>query len=291
VKRVQSRRLTALWLAPLTTACALGPSHITWRARAAETLAPEVAMSPPEHGVDALLLKDLENVREEPHLATLPLPGFPDAVVATPFLFDEDPSPRPVVVVVHGLGDWPERHCEAWRNITRARAFVLCPRGAFDGERSAYDAPRYTHPGGAPLRAHLEAALSALSARYKSADTDQPLLAGFSLGATEVALLAQADPARFPRVAVLEGGLDVWFASTIDTFVSRGGRRVLFGCGSPWCPPPARIDIARIDEAAAAGVEARMAFADVGHRPAPDLQAAIEDVFPWFVEGDTRWAN
>src|SRR5262249_44255412 len=157
---------------------------------------------------------------------------------------------HPVVVVIHGLGDRPEPHCEAWRNITNARAFVLCPRGAYDAERSTYDSRRYTHPCCEPLRAHIDAALTALSTRYGFvADTRRPLLAGFSLGATEAALLAQSDGGRFPRVAVLEGGLDVWYAPTIQGFAAQGGRRVLFGCGSSWCTPSAHAAADRIDGA------------------------------------------
>jgi hypothetical protein len=125
--------------------------------------------------------------------------------------------------------------------------------------------------------------------RYGSlVDITHPLLSGFSLGATEAALLAQRDPERFPRVAVLEGGLDVWIHETIAAFLSRGGRRVLFGCGSGWCTPPAEAAVERIEHS---GIGARVAFADVGHRPAPALQAAVGEELEWFVDGDARWGE
>jgi predicted esterase len=247
----------------------------------------EVPPAPTSPEREILLTKDLDRVPRLPHLGSLSVPGYPDAVLAEPF--DAGDAPRPVVVVIHGLGDLPEPHCEAWRNITGARAFVVCPRGGYDPQFSTWGNPRYTHPCCEALRAHIDASLASLSARFGAlADTRHPLLAGFSLGATEAALLAQSDTERFPRVAVLEGGLDVWFGATIRAFAARGGRRVLFGCGSAWCTPSARGAAGRID---GAGIGARVVFADVGHRPSPPLQAAIDDVFDWFVEGDSRWAR
>jgi hypothetical protein len=210
--------------------------------------------------------------------ASLEVPGFPAAVVALPA---EATRRSRVVVVVHGLGDWPERHCEAWRTVTSARAFVLCPRGERAPERSRPGDLRYTHPGGAPLRRHLDAALSALAARYgDEVDAQRAALAGFSLGATEVSLLAQADPARFPRVAVLEGGLDVWIGSTVRAFAAGGGERVLFGCGSAWCTPPAIAAASRIEQG---GVSVLVVSTDVGHTMGPALQDALAGALPWLL--------
>jgi dienelactone hydrolase len=198
-------------------------------------------------------------------------------------------APRPVVVVVHGLGGKPDPNCAAWRSIVSASAFVLCPRGEYDPRRSTKTDKRYTHPGGAQLRAHIDAGLSALAKRYAGdVDVDRPLLAGFSLGATEVALLAQSDPARFPRVAVLEGGVDVWFGKTIASFAAQGGRRVLFGCGSAWCLPSATAAAGRIERDESLG--ARVVFADVGHTSAPPLQEAVRAELGWFTDGDERWS-
>jgi predicted esterase len=307
VKRTALRvtfELAALWPAALSAACALAPTHrsVLHGGSAAappnspslETLLEALAPSGDDDTVAThvgewpLLGKNLDNIPRQPHLTTLPVPGFLDAVVAAPFVVDDAARARPVVIALHGLGDRPEPHCEAWRTITSAWAFVLCPRGAYDPQRSGAG-PRYTHPGGWPLRAHIEAALASLTARYGPAvDTAHPLLTGFSLGATEAALLAQADAERFPRVAVLEGGLDVWNGETIEAYTSHGGLRVLFGCGSSWCTPPAREAVARID---GAGIGARMAFADVGHHPAPALQSAIKGALQWLVEGDSRWGE
>jgi dienelactone hydrolase len=219
-----------------------------------------------------------ERPAPRPSLTLLDVEGFPDAVVAPPA---EATGLAPVIVVVHGLGDWPERHCEAWRNVTSARAFVLCPRGAHAPERSHRGDTRYTHPAGAPLRRHLDAALVALGRRFgDDADVEHPVFVGFSLGATEVALLAEADPAHFPRVAILEGGLDAWTESTARVFAAGGGKRVLFGCGSTWCTPSAKAAASRIERA---GVSARVVSTDVGHTMAPPMQDALAAAIPWLM--------
>jgi hypothetical protein len=148
--------------------------------------------------------------------------------------------------------------------------------------------PRYTHPGGRRLLAHIDDALAALAERYAGyADVRAPLLAGFSLGAYEVAMLGQRGLPRFPRLAVLEGGVDGWSAPTVEAFAAEGGVRVLFGCGSSLCTVPATAAAGRI--AQRDGVEARVASAPVGHANTPPLQEAIRAELPWFLAGDDRW--
>ncbi len=215
-------------------------------------------------------------VQSENPFEALVVPGFPDAVLALP---QEAEPRRPVVVVVHGLGDWPERHCQAWRLLTAARAFVVCPRGEPAPERSRPGDRRFTHASGAALRRHLDAALAALRERHGDvADTSAPLYAGFSLGATQLALLALAEPSHFPRIVILEGGLDVWFPATVRAFATGGGDRVLFGCGSAWCAPPARFAAAQLERA---GLEAHVVVTGVGHTMDPPLQRGIAAELPW----------
>lgn len=221
-----------------------------------------------------------------PPVFGIPVPGFPDAVVAEPSTLD---SERPVVVVLHGLGGRPEPHCEAWRNITRGAAFVLCPRGADDPQRSTRSDRRYTLEGGERLRHHVDAALRALSDWFQArVDVARPVLAGFSLGASEAALLAQSEPASFPRVALLEGGVDQWLPKNITDFGARGGQRVLFGCGSTWCTPSAKAASARIERW---GLDTRVVHAEVGHTSAPALQAAVREQLAWLISGDARWSG
>jgi poly(3-hydroxybutyrate) depolymerase len=220
----------------------------------------------------------------DPLFTNLSVPGFPDAVVSIP---NGATSRRPVLVVLHGSGDRPDWNCDAWRHITGAQGFVLCPRGQFAPGDSTKDDLRYTHRGGAYLRAHLDAAFDALAARFGPyVDVDRPGVTGFSLGATEIGQIALGDPGRFSRVAPLEGGWGVWTAATAQVFSAKGGRRVLFGCGSTWCTAPAKAAAARLERG---GVEARVAYAPVGHTNDRPLQEALMRELGWFLEGDARW--
>jgi hypothetical protein len=165
---------------------------------------------------------------------------------------------------------------------------VLCPRGDDDPQHSARGDRRYTLAGGERLRHHLDAALRALADRFGGrVDVARPLLAGFSLGAVEASLFAQKYAADFPRVALLDGGVDQWPEGNIDDFAARGGQRVLFGCGSAWCSPPATAASERIERL---GLGSRLVRARVGHTNAPALQAAVREALPWLLSGDARWS-
>jgi|ERR1019366_9648921 predicted esterase len=247
--------------------------------------APPVDVRPldADAAVDAAVA--LPPIPPEPLFTNLTVPGFPDAVVALP---NGASTPRPVLIVIHGSGDRPDWNCDAWRHITSDHGFVLCPRGDYVPLQSGPgDDRRYTHRGGAYLRRHVDAALSALATRFAGyVDIDRPVLAGFSLGASEVTGLAVSDPARFPRVADLEGGHGAWSPANVRTFASAGGQRVLFGCGSSWCSPAATSAAARLEKG---GVEARIVHANVGHSTDRPLQEAIMVELPWFLAGDARW--
>jgi predicted esterase len=226
----------------------------------------------------------LPPIATDPLFTNLAISGFPDAVVSLP---NGATSRRPVLIVLHGSGDRPDWNCDAWRHITGARGFVLCPRGAYEARESSQGDRRYTHRGGAYLRAHVDAAIRALQARFGDyVDGEQPLIAGFSLGASEASALAIAAPGRFPRVAVLEGGHDVWTGKAIRAFTDQGGLRVLLGCGSAWCVPIAKATAARLN---AGGIEAHRVYANVGHTTDRPLQEAIMTELAWFVGGDPRW--
>jgi predicted esterase len=250
------------------------------RTPALDALAPAMEASPPAPEAGPALAP----IPPDPLFTNLVAPPFPEAVVSVP---NGATSPRPLLIVLHGTGDRPDWNCDAWRHITGAQAFVLCPRGDHDPRESTPGDRRFTLRGGAHLRAYLEAAIAALSARFAGyVDVERPIVTGFSLGATEIAQLALTDPARFPRVALLEGGHGVWTASSVAAFAARGGARVLFGCGSPWCPPLARSAARRLDEG---GVPARSVFAPVGHTNDRPLQEAIMRELGWFFDGDARW--
>lgn len=225
-------------------------------------------------------------IAPDPLFTNLSIPGYPDAVVSVP---NGATARRPVIVVLHGSGDRPDWNCDAWRHITGARGFVLCPRGRYDPRESTPGDTRYTHRGGAYLRGHVDAAFGALAARFGPyVDTQTPLAVGFSLGATEIAQIALADPARFPRIALVEGGHGVWNDSSARDFHENGGRRVLLACGSAWCPPLAKAAAALLERH---GVEAKVVYAAVGHTNDRPLQEAIMRELSWFLGEDPRWAS
>jgi predicted esterase len=215
----------------------------------------------------------------------LPVPGRNDAWLSLP---TNTITKRPVVVVIHGMGDRPDWQCGGWRRATGEHAFVLCPRGTFDKAESTKDDWRYTHrPGGKPLLDHIDAALHELVARYPAyVDPEHPLLVGFSLGAIEILGLAAQDPQRFPRIALVEGATGAWPASRIDAYRGGGGVRVLFAAGQRG-NEAAMKGTAR--QLTAKGLDARVVFAPVGHTFDPPLEDAIHDVLPWFTAGDGRW--
>jgi pimeloyl-ACP methyl ester carboxylesterase len=275
--------MTKISLILLLAAATCGRSH----ADPAVSLSPSPSTSPPSPSASTTSVDAspaLAPIPPSPLFYSVPVPGFPDAVVSVP---NGATSPRPVMVVIHGSGDRPDWNCDAWRHITGDAGFVLCPRGARNAEWSTKDDERFTHKGGEYLRKHVDAALQALAERWAGyVDLDRPLLEGFSLGATEISQLALKDPARWSRVAVLEGGHDVWTVAAAKSFAAGGGEKVVFGCGSTWCVPAAKATVARLEKG---GVSARYVFANVGHTNDRPLQEAIMTQLAWFLEGDPRW--
>jgi hypothetical protein len=107
------------------------------------------------------------------------MPAHPDAVVSLP---NGATTPRPVIVAVHGLGDIPEYNCDAWRHISSASGWVVCPRGKYDPS-SPKNLDTFTLDGGDALRVHIDDALAALAARWPGyVDLERPILVGFSRG-------------------------------------------------------------------------------------------------------------
>jgi pimeloyl-ACP methyl ester carboxylesterase len=192
-----------------------------------------------------------------------------------------------VLVVIHGAGDRPDWQCGGWRHATAEYPFVVCPRGVYNAAGSTKDDKRYTHRGGPELLAYIDASIAALKARYADyVDDTTPLLAGFSLGASEILALAQQDPARFPRIALVEGGTGAWSDARIDAYKTGGGLRVLYGTGQRVNESAAKASAKHL---VARGLEARVVFAPVDHTFDVPLEDAIHSELEWWVEGDPRW--
>ncbi len=214
----------------------------------------------------------------------LPVSGHPDAWISLP---TGATGKRPVVVVIHGAGDRPEWQCGGWRRATGEFAFIVCPRGTYAPGDSTKDDIRYTHQGGAALLAYVDASLAALQARYPAyADTSTPVLAGFSLGASEILALAVQDPPRFPRIALVEGATGAWTDARIDAYLAGGGLRVLYGAGQRANEAAAKAAAKRL---IARGLDARVVYAPVNHTFDPPLEDAIRGELAWWLAGDERW--
>jgi predicted esterase len=193
------------------------------------------------------------------------------------------------VLALHGNFDRPEWQCEVWRGITRARAFVVCPRGV-----PRPDAPksldRWTYGKGTDVRAEIEAALAALRARFSGYVAEGPILyAGFSLGAIHGVSIVASDGQRYPRAVLVEGGHDGWTAARAKSFAAAGGKRVLFACGQRACKTgaaPARKNLER------EGITTQLVFGgEVGHTYDGPVAAEIARVFSWLVADDPRFAE
>jgi predicted esterase len=235
----------------------------------------------PDAPMDAPTLRPLDGFFE-----ALPVPGHPDAWLSLP---TGATSRRPVVVVLHGAGDRPDWQCGGWRHATGEYPFVVCPRGKIDPQSTKGDI-RYTHVGDAPmLLAHIDGALEALAARYPDyVDATTPLLAGFSLGAAQVVTLAVRLPARFPRIALIEGATTSWSDTRVSAYLQSGGQRMLFGCGQGLVRKTAETVAKRLIHL---GLDTRVVYANVGHTFDPPLEDAVHGELAWLVQGDERWPS
>ena len=273
------RRRLALGALALTALGCSQHTHANQLAPADASLAPLPPPAPSEEALVEAGPAPIGGVFE-----TLAVAGPPDALISLP---TGATTRRPVLVVVHGSGDRPNWQCEGWRSATAAFPFIVCPTGAYEARWSTLGDTRYTHSGGASLLGYIDASLTALAARYPDqADTDAPLLAGFSLGASEILGLAMKDPSRFPRIALIEGAWDGWTDARMTAYAKGGGQHVLYGAG--------QRDVERKEGATAkrlvdAGLETRVVFAPVGHSFDQRLVDAIRAEAAWLVEGDARW--
>jgi predicted esterase len=218
----------------------------------------------------------------------LPVPGHADAVLSLPL---GATAKRPLVVAAHGAGDRAEYHCELWRRIVGDRAFVLCPRGRRTDERVPPADAGYYYPDHFALDKEVKAAIAALRERYRGhVDSEQAVYTGFSQGAIHGAHVIVLNPEVFPRAALVEGGngfFNEWSGPAARKYRERGGKRVLFACGSPACVRTAERCAAYLKKA---GVEARVVHAEgAGHSYGPAMEAELQASFEWLVADDPRF--
>jgi pimeloyl-ACP methyl ester carboxylesterase len=217
----------------------------------------------------------------------LPVPNHNDAWLSLP---TNATARRPVVVVIHGAGDRPDWQCGGWRRATEGYPFILCPRGTVSPGNSTKTDVRFTHANGPALRAHIDAALEALAARYPDyVDDHAPIvLAGFSLGSYGIVPIAVQEPSRFPTVVLVEGITDGFDDVQARAYARGGGKRVLFGCGQRGCEVNAKAAARRL--AQHDGLMTDVVYAPVNHTFDPPLEDAVHGRMPWLVQDDGRWS-
>jgi hypothetical protein len=191
--------------------------------------------------------------------------------------------PRPIVVALHGSHCNPEWQCGDMRSIVGDRAFIVCPRGIEASKRKPSDGVTYTY--GQPVTPEIDASVAALRFRYGPlVDPGTMVYSGYSLGAALGSSVVMPDPARYPRVLLIEGGQSGWGERK---FAESGGQRALWACGQANCFGSATATAARFERA---NVPARVAYAPgAGHISGGAVAEAIRAQWPWFVEGDPRF--
>jgi predicted esterase len=227
---------------------------------------------------------------DEAAFIELTVPGHNPAIVSLPRAAS---SPRPLLVAAHGAGDRAEPHCQLWRRITDAHAFVLCPQGRRTDERVPHAHAGYYYPDHFALDRELRAAISALRERYPELlDADRAVYTGFSQGAIHGAGIIVLHPELFPRAALVEGGngfFNEWSLYAARKYQAGGAERVLFACGSPACVRTANNCA---DYLRRAGVEQRVVHAPgAGHSYGRRMETQLQASFAWLVAGDSRWAT
>mgnify|MGYP000592653547 CR=1 FL=1 len=168
-------------------------------APASEDAAPTAAPDPP------VPKPKPPSVLPVPEWATpLEVDGFHPASHAGPQ--GDDPWPRPVVVVVHGMLYRPEWECDRWKQVAGWYGWILCPRGIRD-KRAPLRQERWTFGNRADVAKEIEAGLSALEARYPGQVTRSGMvLVGASLGANMATDLMRRAPGQYSFLVIVEGG-------------------------------------------------------------------------------------
>lgn len=195
-------------------------------------------------------------------------------------------EPRPLMIALHGGSETPERACSAWRTVTEAYPFVICPRGwggneARLGWRSAADANQR-------IARAVAAAKNTFGAWIE--DTQSIVLAGFSMGGSEVALVAHRDPETYRRIVVGDAAHNPRSALTFAReWVARGGERALFLCTTSGCEPSMRAAARKV---AREGAHARLNIAPTQvHSLSERAVQSMRRDWPWLIEGVEGWES
>ena len=195
-------------------------------------------------------------------------------------------EPRPIMIAIHGGSDKPERACGAWRGVSEAYPFVVCPRG-WGGNEAALG--WRTTSDTAERIARAVAATKKIFGSWVR-ETPSVVLAGFSMGGSQVALLAGGAPKTYRRIVVGDSAHDPKPALTFSrAWVKGGGERAIFLCTTSGCEPSLRAG-ARNVATLKAPARLNIAPTQVHGLSEPVVQSMRRD-WPWLVEGAEGWES
>jgi hypothetical protein len=191
-------------------------------------------------------------------------------------------EPRPIMVALHGGSDRPGWACGEWRGASSAHSFIVCPRGVGPPERLWWSTTKDT----LERIERTTRAVEKTFAPWVDAKSER-VLAGFSAGAIQVALIARTSPSPFKTVVISEGGYDQVEDPSFAAAAKRAGvERVLFSCTTAGrCGQVFGNALAPL---ARHGVDARLNLAgNLGHGLSDPAVRSLRRDWPWLVEG--RW--
>jgi pimeloyl-ACP methyl ester carboxylesterase len=192
-------------------------------------------------------------------------------------------EPRPIVVALHGGGDRPDWACGEWRGVSNGYPFLVCPRGP-----GASDAALgWSSPADTKIR--IARAIAATKKIFGSWVRDAPIvLVGFSMGATQTALLARSEPETYRRVALSESAYAPEPAMAFAApWAKGGGQRALFGCTTLGCESTYRSAARNV---ARNHVPARLNIAGTNQHGIWDVVVrSMRRDWPWLVDEAEGW--
>jgi dienelactone hydrolase len=233
-------------------------------------------------------------VAAPPDASAPPLAGFPEVLelrdgkeklgfVSVPLGARE---PRPLMIALHGGSERPELACSAWRRASEGYPFVVCPRGF--GGNDARLGWRTSSDTAQRIARAVSAAKQVFGEKIRA--TSSIVLAGFSMGGSQVALVARDDPKTYRRVAVGDSAHDPQSALTFSRdWRKGGGERAVFLCSTSGCEPSFRK---AAHNAAHEKAPARLNIAATQvHGLSDPVADSMRRDWPWLVEGAEGWES
>lgn len=204
-------------------------------------------------------------------------------VVAVPLGAHE---PRPILVALHGGSERPDAACPRWKMASDGYPFVVCPHGWGGDER------RLGWRSAADTSARIARAVAATKARFGDwvAPARTTVLAGFSMGGSQVARLARREPETYRRIVVGDSAHEPRPALTFAAeWTKGGGERAMFLCTTSGCEPSMR---AAAKNVAAAKAPARLVIAPTQvHGLSEAAAQSMRRDWAWLVEGVEGWSG